>query len=102
MATLATVDDARVGPRSLETEGSGSTFLGRYHSGIYRDSSLNRLFNDPRKQGTLNRDRLRRAHLGRLQGRAAMNGGQGGMRVGWFGHPERSDPPAPAFFYMTN
>ena len=40
MATLATVDDARVGPRSLETEGSGSTFLGRYHSGIYRDSRL--------------------------------------------------------------
>ena len=40
MATLATVDGARVGPRSLETEGSGSTFLGRYHSGIYGDSRL--------------------------------------------------------------
>ena len=48
-ATLATVDDARVGPRSLETEGSGSTFLGRYHSGIYRDSSLNRLYGDSQK-----------------------------------------------------
>ena len=53
MATLATVDAARVGPRSLETEGSGSTFLGRYHSGIYGDSRLNRLFNDPRKQRNL-------------------------------------------------
>ena len=102
MATLATVDDARVGPRSLETEGSGSTFLGRYHSGIYRDSRLDGFTAVLPNIRFLFWRLHRRAHLGRLQGRAAMNGGQGGMRVGWFGHPERSDPPAPAFFYMTN
>ena len=102
MATLATVDDARVGPRSLETEGSGSTFLGRYHSGIYRDSRLDGFTAVLPNLRFLNRDRLRRAHLGRLQGRAAMNGGQGGTRVPSASHPEPSDPPAPAFFYMTN
>ena len=39
MATLATVDDARAGPRSLENQGSGRHPLGRSHSGIYGDST---------------------------------------------------------------
>ena len=38
----------RVGPRSLETAGSGSILLGHYDIGIYRDSRLNRQSNDPR------------------------------------------------------
>ena len=38
-ATLATVDDARAGPRSLENQGSGRHPLGRYYSGIYGNSS---------------------------------------------------------------
>ena len=42
-ATLATADAARVGPRSLETVGSGSTLLGHYDSGIYRDSRVSAL-----------------------------------------------------------
>ena len=41
-ASLATVDVVRVWPRSLETEASGHNLLGHYHSGIYRDSHLNR------------------------------------------------------------
>ena len=62
-ATLATVDAARVGPRSLETEGSGSTFLGRYHSGIYRDSRVSRHTND--RSSSIERPPIesRRAHL---------------------------------------
>ena len=55
MATLATVDAARVGPRLLETEDSGRALPGHYHSGIYRDSHLNRLINNTRNHSFLNR-----------------------------------------------
>ena len=71
MATLATVDDARVGPRSLETEGSGGTFLGRYHSGIYGDSRVSRHANDSCSSIGRHSIESRRAHLARPQGRAA-------------------------------
>ena len=70
-ATLATVDDARVGPRLLESEGSGCAFLGRYHSGIYRDSRLNRHTNDTEDMLFPILSVHRRAHLARLHGRAA-------------------------------
>jgi hypothetical protein len=38
-ATVATGDGVRVGPRLLESEGSGRALLGRYDSGIYRNST---------------------------------------------------------------
>ena len=40
-ATLATGDGVRVGPQLLETGGSGKALLGRYDSGMYRNSTLN-------------------------------------------------------------
>ena len=49
-ASLAAVDLARVGPRPLETEASGSNLLGHYHSGIYRDSRLSRQSTMPRQK----------------------------------------------------
>jgi len=52
-ASLATGVDVRVLPRLLESEDSESALLGRYHSGIDRDSSLNRLSYDPRKRMNL-------------------------------------------------
>ena len=52
-ASLVMGADVRVLPRLLESEDSESALLGRYHSGIDRDSSLNRLSNDPRKRMNL-------------------------------------------------
>ena len=75
MATLATVDAARVGPRLLETEDSGRALLGHYHSGIYRDSHLNRLINNTRNHSFLFRSAQRWTHLARPQTRAARHRG---------------------------
>jgi hypothetical protein len=47
--------DVRVLPRLLESEDSESALLGRYHSGIDRDWSLNRLSKSQKTNESLSR-----------------------------------------------
>ena len=61
-ATLPTVDDVRVGRRLLETEGSLCVSLGRYHSGIYGDSILDRCMTVAQNHHFINRGVYRGPH----------------------------------------
>ena len=99
-ATLATADAARVGPRSLETVGSGSILLGHYDSGIYRDSRVNRHTNDTFSSIDGLRIESRQAHLARDRGRAAKSYGWEITSTRPYNDFVPSDPPAPAELLM--
>ena len=61
-ATLATVDDVRVERQLLETEGSLCVSLGRYHSGIYGYSILDRCMTVDQNHHFINRGVSRGPH----------------------------------------
>ena len=99
-ATLAMGEDVRVGPWLLESEGSGSTFLGHYHSGIYRDSRVNRHTNDTFSSIAGPSIESRQAHLARDRGRTANSCGSEITSTRPHNDFVPSDPPAPAELLM--
>ena len=102
MATLATVDAARVGPRLLETEDSGRALPGHYHSGIYRDSHLNRLINNTRNHSFLNRGAQPWTHPARPQTRAARHRGWEITQARPYNESVPSHPPDQVEFLMIS
>ena len=76
-ATLTTVDDVRVGRRLLETEGSLCVSLGRYYSGIYGDSILDRCMTVAQNHHFINRGVYRGPHTPLDRG-GARRGAAGG------------------------
>ena len=102
VATLATVDAVRVGTRPLETEDSGRALLGHYHSGIYRDSHLNRLINNTRNHSFLFRSAQRWTHLARPQTRAARHRGWKITQARPYNESVPSHPPDPVEFLMIS
>ena len=99
-ATLAMGEDVRVGPWLLESKGSGSLLLGHYHSGIYRDSRVNRHTNDTCSSIDGLPIESRQAHLARDRGRAAKSYGWDITSTRSYNDFVPSDPPAPAELLM--
>ena len=100
VATLATVDAARVGPRLLEAEDSGRDLPGHYHSGIYRDSHLNRLINNTRDRGFVLRGAQPWTPLARPLPRAARHRGWEITQARPYNDSVPSHPPDPVDFLM--
>ena len=93
-------ENVRVGPWLLESEGSGSTFLGHYHSGIYRDSRVNRHTNDTFSSIDGLPIESPQAHLARDRGRTANSCGSEITSTRPHNDFVPSDPPVPPELLM--